>query len=52
MKQGGATLAKGRLLGLQYETLFTNDLYTKVCQHGIKMAMLIKNANVQKEKTQ
>ena len=27
MKQGGAVLAKGRLLGLQFDTLFTDNLY-------------------------
>ncbi len=44
MKQSGAVLAKGRLLGLQFETLFTDNLYEKICQHGINMAMLLKEA--------
>ena len=34
MKQGGAVLAKGRLLGLQFETLFTDGLYYKICRLG------------------
>ena len=38
IKQGGALLAKGRLLGLQFDTLFTDDLYFKISHHAIKMA--------------
>ena len=30
MKQSGAMLAKGRLLGIQFDTLFTDDLYFKI----------------------
>ena len=44
MKQGGAVLAKGRLLGLQFETLFTDGLYYKICRHGIDLALQIKAA--------
>ena len=29
VKQQGALLAKGRLLGLQFDVLFTDDLYTQ-----------------------
>lgn len=29
IKQHGAMLAKGRLLGIQFDTLFTDDLYEK-----------------------
>ena len=43
-KQSGAILAKGRVLGVQFETLFTDNLYKRICKHGIDMAMLIKNA--------
>jgi len=43
-KQSGAILAKGRLLGIQFETLFTDNLYENICRHGINMAMEIKNA--------
>ena len=42
MKQGGAVLAKGRLLGLQFETLFTDGLYYKICRHGVELALQIK----------
>lgn len=43
-KQHGAVLAKGRLLGIQYDELFKDDLYLKIGQHAIDMAMKIKNA--------
>jgi len=43
-KQGGAILAKGRILGIQFETLFTDNLYENICRHGINMAMKIKKA--------
>ncbi|MEG0805087.1 MAG: low specificity L-threonine aldolase [Lachnospiraceae bacterium] len=38
MKQNGGMLAKGRLLGIQFSTLFTDDLYFKIARHGIDMA--------------
>ena len=43
-KQHGAVLAKGRLLGIQYDELFKDDLYLKIGQHAINMAMKIKDA--------
>jgi len=43
-KQSGAVLAKGRILGIQFETLFTDNLYETICRHGIDMAMQIKAA--------
>ncbi|MFC4770868.1 threonine aldolase family protein [Enterococcus hermanniensis] len=42
MKQQGALLAKGRLLGLQFDTLFTDQLYLTISQHAIAMAMRLK----------
>lgn len=42
VKKRGALLAKGRLLGIQFDTLFTNDLYFKVSQHAIDMAEKVK----------
>ncbi|MEG1502872.1 MAG: low specificity L-threonine aldolase [Enterococcus sp.] len=42
MKQQGALLAKGRLLGLQFDTLFTDQLYFEISQHAIAMAMRLK----------
>ena len=38
VKQRGALLAKGRLLGVQFDALFTDDLYYKISQHAIEMA--------------
>lgn len=37
-KQRGAMLAKGRLLGLQFEALFSNDLYMQIARHSNAMA--------------
>ena len=42
VKQHGALLAKGRLLGLQFDTLFTDELYFKIARHAIDMAMELK----------
>lgn len=49
MKQQGALLAKGRLLGLQFDTLFTNQLYFKISEHAIAMAMLLKQGLAEKQ---
>lgn len=38
IKQMGASLAKGRILGVQFDTLFTDDLYMKISGHAIHMA--------------
>ncbi len=42
IKQHGAMLAKGRLLGIQFDTLFTDDLYFKISAHAISMAEKLK----------
>lgn len=42
VKQRGALLAKGRLLGIQFDTLFTDDLYFSISRHAIDMAELLK----------
>ena len=44
IKQKGAMLAKGRLLGIQFQELFKNDLYFKLAIHANKQAMRIKEA--------
>ena len=44
IKNRGAMLAKGRLLGIQFETLFEDGLYFQVAKHADKMAMQIRNA--------
>ena len=38
MKQHGGLLAKGRLLGIQFLTLFTDGLYEEISAHAISMA--------------
>ena len=48
IKQHGALLAKGRLLGIQFDTLFTDDLYFKIAAHADKLAMKLKNAFLEK----
>lgn len=42
VKQHGALLAKGRLLGIQFDTLFTDRLYFEISRHAIEMAELLK----------
>jgi len=48
VKQHGAMLAKGRLLGLQFSTLFTDDLYLKISRHAVDMGMKLKQAMIEK----
>lgn len=43
IKQHGALLAKGRLNGLQFDTLFTDDLYMKISRHAIDRAEKLKS---------
>ena len=38
VKQHGALLAKGRLVGVQFDRLFTDGLYMELGRHGIEMA--------------
>ena len=44
IKRHGGMLAKGRLLGIQFATLFTDGLYMQIAQHAINEAMRIKLA--------
>lgn len=39
IKQHGALLAKGRLLGIQFDALFTDDLYLRISRQAIDAAM-------------
>lgn len=48
IKQRGGLLAKGRLLGIQFETLFEDGLYQELSEHAIEMARLIRKAFVEK----
>ena len=42
VKQHGALLAKGRLLGIQFDTLFTDNLYFDISRHAIERAEELK----------
>ena len=42
MKKRGALLAKGRLLGVQFDALFTDGLYFELSRHAIEMAEQLK----------
>ena len=42
IKRRGALLAKGRLLGVQFDTLFTDDLYFKISRHAVDKAEELK----------
>ena len=48
IKQHGALLAKGWVAGLQFDTLFTDDLYFKVGRNAIDAANRIRNALIEK----
>ena len=42
IKRHGAMLAKGRLLGIQFDALFTDGLYLKIARNAIDMAEYLK----------
>ena len=44
VKQQGAMLAKGRLLGVQFDALFTDGLYFEIGRHAMALAMKLKQA--------
>ena len=48
VKQHGALMAKGRLLGIQFDALFTNDLYFNISRHAIEMANRLKELFIKK----
>lgn len=43
IKQCGGMLAKGRLLGIQFETLFEDNLYFEISKNAIDKAMKLKD---------
>ena len=47
VKQQGALLAKGRLLGLQFDVLFTDDLYQTISRNAIATANALKQGSAQ-----
>ena len=48
IKHHGALLAKGRLTGVQFLELFTDDLYFDISRHAIKMAEKVKKGFIDK----
>lgn len=42
VKQHGALLAKGRLVGVQFDALFTDDLYKEIGRNAIETAAVLK----------
>lgn len=48
MKQSGAVLAKGRLLGIQFAVLFENDRYMEAGRHAIRLASRLRDALAEK----
>lgn len=44
IKQKGGLLAKGRMLGIQFETLFEDGLYFEISKHAVDMAVLLRDA--------
>lgn len=48
IKQRGGMFAKGRLLGIQFDTLFTDGLYEAICGEAVKKAMTLREAFLEK----
>lgn len=48
IKQKGGMLAKGRLLGVQFQALLEDNLYFEIGNHAVRMAMLIREACIKK----
>ncbi|MCH5242357.1 MAG: low specificity L-threonine aldolase [Muribaculaceae bacterium] len=48
MKLHGGLLAKGRLLGIQFATLFSNNLYNRIGKYGVELAMQLKEVLIKK----
>lgn len=48
IKQRGGMLAKGRLLGIQFDTLFTDGLYSRICCSAVEKALEIRDAFIRK----
>ena len=44
IKQNGGMLAKGRLLGIQFLTLFEDGLYFRLSEHAVSLALKIREA--------
>lgn len=48
IKQHGALLAKGRVLGVQFDALFTDNLYMTISKHAMDMAYRLKSLFAEK----
>ena len=48
VKQHGALLAKGRVLGIQFDTLFTDNLYTRIAQNALDCAKVLREAFIER----
>ena len=48
VKQHGALMAKGRLLGIQFDVLMQDGLYFKIARHAVVQAMRLRDAFVNK----
>ena len=48
VKQHGALMAKGRLLGIQFDVLMEDGLYFKIARHAVEQAMRLRDAFVEK----
>ena len=48
IKQHGALMAKGRTLGVQFDALFTDNLYVELSKNAIEKAQMLKDAFSQK----
>lgn len=49
IKQRGGLLAKGRLLGLQFDVLFTDGLYFELGRHAVELAQVLKEGFAAKD---
>lgn len=48
IKQHGALLAKSRVVGIQFQTLFSNHLYQEIGGHAVTLAMRLRRHFVQR----
>lgn len=48
VKQHGALMAKGRLQGVQFATLFTDNLYVSIASHAVRLAQKLRNAFIER----
>ena len=48
IKQQGALLAKGRVLGVQFDALFTDGLYFEIGKHAIELAEMLREVFLSK----